>query len=847
MKWRLFFSGTQSAGWLAAAVISVVMATALCLWLLKVERRMVSATAGRLLTGLRIAVFAMLLLTMLQPVLTRRQDVSQQERLVVAVDASGSMDTQDRHAASAEKLRWAQALGMLGSERSAELIAGWVTALENRQEPDWLGSGKSPATAEEETLANARRQQVTSAMEELGEMTRLEFSERLLQSQPLQLLTRLSEEFSLDVRLFASKQQPIADKQFSQALQADRSELQPEATDIVQVLNSAVADSDGHRLKAVVLLTDGRQTVPADALSEARRMGTLGIPVYCIPVGSQLPPRDLSVTSVDCPETVFVNDVAHAVSVLNTAGFEGQELTVRLEQNGKVIDQQTITPAGDSAVVRFRIPSTEVGQQQYQISTDVAPGEISADNNQRTMDIQVVDNKARVMLMDGDARWEFRYLKNLLERDDQIELQTVLTQQPWMQLLNEPFIERSLPDDAVFQEKLTATDVLILGDMAPEQLSEAAVEHIEKAVSQDGLTVVVIPGKRHMPHRFQSNVLNALLPVEHFQQRLAEQFAATDAESEPTVFQLVPTSDGAQLPMFQLIGAASPESSVSPLFGSFDALPGHTWLYTATPRLSATVWATSRISRSEAPSEATIVHQYYGFGQVVWMGVDSTWRWRRRAGDSLHHRFWGQLIRWATRNKAAAGDDRVRFTLSDIAVDQTETVEVVARWNSQFLQQLGGGIVEAVITQEIPPADNPGAGNEKIVVLQSDPAVPERFTGRLPKLTPGNWRVRLRVRDSQLSIGDQISSMIVVRPQVSAELATVSCNREFLHQLADLSGGAVIEPFRAEQLLQLIKPDETTANNRLEERTLWDHWALLVLFFALLMSEWVLRKLNGLP
>src|SRR5262249_12955584 len=52
--------------------------------------------------------------------------------------------------------------------------------------------------------------------------------------------------------------------------------------------------------------------------------------------------------------------------------------------------------------------------------------------------------------------------------------------------------------------------------------------------------------------------------------------------------------------------------------------------------------------------QSMIVRQPYGRGQVLFVGLDSTWRWRYRIGDTYHHRFWGQVIRWAS-------SDYVRF------------------------------------------------------------------------------------------------------------------------------------------------------------------------------------------
>ena len=94
----------------------------------------------------------------------------------------------------------------------------------------------------------------------------------------------------------------------------------------------------------------------------------------------------------------------------------------------------------DSARVVFEVPANVPGRFDYRLETDIQPGELREDNNNRDVSLQVVDHKARVLLVDGDARWEFRYLKNLLDRDKQVEPDTVLLHQPFLGLLNRPYI-----------------------------------------------------------------------------------------------------------------------------------------------------------------------------------------------------------------------------------------------------------------------------------------------------------------------------------------------------------------------------------------------------------------------
>lgn len=834
MKWRLLFSGTDSLPWTALVLCTSLAALALSCWLLRLERRMVSRSVGWTLLTLRCSLLTLLLLTLLQPVLTRQFDQRLQNKVVVAVDGSDSMETRDSHATLAEKLRWAQALGMLGNDETRPLIERWAAAADAGQEPPWLGTDLPPQTPAETAAAAARRDQVMASLSEFEQMPRTEFARRLLAAKPTELLENLRKTLPVDLRLFATEQQQTTPPQLAQMLQQNRRQLRPEATDAIGLLQNTLAEESAGQIRGFILLSDGRQTAPADVAGTADLLAMINVPVYAIPIGSGLQPRDLSVASIDAPEAVFLKDQALVRAVLGTAGFEGEELTVRLEAAGNIIQQQTITPAADSTTVSFSLPADQPGRFDYVITSDPRPGELRNDNNSRSFSLKVVDNKARVLLLDGDARWEFRYLNNLLERDRQVEATTILFRQPWLEILNQPALQNTLPPAVAFRELLASTDLLIIGDLNPAEADPQTWQMVEEAVTRDGLTVVIIPGRKYMPLAHQSEILTAMLPVTEVRQKLAEQFLASAPGSEQTAFRLTLTPAAQNLPMFQL--QADPGSRDT----SLAKLPGHPWIASGTPKPGAAVWATAAIPGLAAQSDPVIVQQDYGFGQIVWLGLDSTWRWRRRAGDEWHYKFWGQLIRWAARSKAAAGNNSIRMSVSDVIVDETESPEVVVRWDRRLLPQVMNAVISVI-------AEQPGTDTAPLITrLQQSPEMPERSTARLPRLPPGNWNLRLQVENTPVEIPPNLQTELIVRQQVSAELADVSCNRTLLKQLAEQSGGELIEPWNVARIAQLLQPVDQP-QQKLLERSLWDHWLLIVLFCTLLMAEWVVRRINGLP
>ena len=858
MNWRLIFSGAKSPAWVLFAMLSVVAVLLLSVWLMRLERRMVSRNVGRVLLSLRIAVLAVMLTLLLQPVLTTQLDVTQRGRVIVAIDASQSMEIHDANAPLGEKLRWAQALGMLGNQETDSLIQQWVASADAGEEPNWLGNAQPPQTPAEQSAAEARKRQVNSTLEELAQMPRTEFVRRLLQSQPRDLLQKLQGLIGVDVRLFATEQKAATSEELASLLQSERIELLPGNTDVLNVLQAVTAEDGAGEVRGIVLLTDGRQSVPGDLTSATQLLSSLGVPVYAIPIGSRIPPRDLSIASVDVPEAIFLNDKAQIQATLATFGFEGEELTVRLERDGKTLEEKKLADSADSAVATFAVPSTETGRFDYRIVADRKDGELRDDNNSRDVTLHVVDNKARVMLLDGDPRWEFRYLKNLLERDKQVDSSVVLFRQPYLNLLDDSYIASKLPPLDAFALELAKTDLLIIGDVLAENVEPGVWELVEKAVSRDGLTVVVIPGRQSMPHGFQSKILASLLPVKEFNPRVAEQFQKSALDSPATSYHLKLSPDAFHLPMFQL------SDNMTLRDPTLTDLPGHQWIYGGVPKAGATLWASSRISGDSGAAVPTIVHHDYGFGQVVWMGIDSTWRWRMRSGDARHYRFWGQLIRWAARNKSAAGNDDVRMTLSDTVIGESEQIDAVVRWNPERLKELQGATIKVVATPIVAKTDlktdtdmktktgGSVAANENsstltqfTAALEASQDSLERFRGRVPKLAPGLWQIELQVTGGTLNLEQSIRTELLVRKEESTELANVSCNRALLRQLAGMTGGEMIEPWNTDRLVSLLRPDDHAAQE-VQERTLWDQWWVLIVLFSLMMTEWVIRKLNGL-
>ncbi len=65
---------------------------------------------------------------------------------------------------------------------------------------------------------------------------------------------------------------------------------------------------------------------------------------------------------------------------------------------------------------------TAPGRVTLTVEVAPVPGELDESNNVRTFEIDVREERLRVLLVEGAPRWEYRYLRNALVRDPGVEV-----------------------------------------------------------------------------------------------------------------------------------------------------------------------------------------------------------------------------------------------------------------------------------------------------------------------------------------------------------------------------------------------------------------------------------------
>ena len=750
----------------------------LCLY--RYELHLVRRYAAISLLTVRLLVIVLLWCVVgLQPIVARFSTEDLPGRVLVAVDRSNSMGVPDPQRTPLEKLRLARALKLrTTADRPTDAeLDSWITHYEAKGikiEPAWVAVNEAVEAPERRRLLTKERRALHDQVcAQVDKLTRTEIARALLTADGGGFLPAVTARHKVELLGFHKDAWDVKPDQVEDLFRppaAAAGDPQASFTDLRLPLLRALERSgpDRGRILGVVLLTDGQHNWGPSPVGKAIELRDRKVPVFPVALGARLPPPDVAVVEVKAPANVFKGVDANIEARIRVSGLPAQDVIVELLQGGKVMDPEhtkTLRHDGTDRVyaVRFQARMDQIGTQVLDVKARPASKdtrEVNEDNNHGTAVVRVARDKARVLLVDGEARWEYHYLTNALRRDRSMEPEGVVFQQPRLGKISEPELEKSgnprltlpvVPPDGGGKsgmeppDPLVKYDCIILGDVAPEQLPLVDRRRLEKYVAERGGTLVLLAGKRFMPLGFldaaaEDDPLLKMLPVQQ-----------PRAVSPLGGFPVTLTHEGSVTPYLQM--DPEPEKSAS----RWAALPRHYWGVVGRIRPGAVSLAyvaddAAGPAAASAPgsketlenTQALIARQNYGFGRVLFVGLDSTWRWRFKVGDTYHHRFWGQVARWAASDKLLPGGNRyVRFGSREPLYRQGREVDVVARLAEEVPRLAPGTLAGARIYRQNPDGKEDAVALVPLVRGDAQPRVLEGLVEA--NLPPGQYRIELEI------------------------------------------------------------------------------------------------------
>lgn len=604
--------------------------------------------------------------------------------------------------------------------------------------------------------------------------------------------------------------------------------------------------SRDHGVVGVVLITDGQSTGGAIQPAEmALKLRQQGIPLLTVGVGNPDPPKNIRVTHLDVSDTVLVGDRVTFDATVESEGEGVSERPVRVELllDGEVVETEQVELVGNGIKQQVRIEHRPQRQGDFTVSVrvEVLEGELFEDDNIFGRPLKVLEEKIKVLYVEGPPRKEYRFLKNSLIRDPTMEAQVFLL---WADQHYRQPSSPGLPPLVRFpetEEELFPYHVIILGDVLPtggdtpdKKLTRKQLELIQRFVADAGGGVIFIAGDQANPRLYRDTPLEPLLPVEIPE---ADRTGVTARIFErPFNVKLNPAQK--DHPILRLDN--DPEVNRR-LWENDDGieenhLPGF-YRYFQAYKLKAGALALAHHPDDEHPIYGKAIiyaTQNYGKGRVFYTAVDQAWRWRPGVDNLYLYRFYGQAVRFVSTGRLLGQTPRYNLVTDKRVYTIGEKILLDAR----------------VFDANMKPVTEPEILSFHSVKGREEGPVLPITLEQYPANGPGAYRGNLiagQLGTHEFWLGSEVERLAFKTVTVEVpplEYRNPRMNREGLVQLATLSEGKYYELHQFDEVVEYLKSAARPREIPVDEtqNDLWDESWVLLLFTGLISTEWILRK-----
>ena len=779
---QVFFARPLPTPWMVLVFIAVMV------WSIYLYRRSWGLQPWlRYTLGIaRLVVLTLIVVALFEPMAVFRETETQQRGLPVLLDVSESMSIKD-------------------PRKRPEDLADAATAL----------NLLVPAAGEDVTLNldTKQRQSIASA-------SRLNLATQLLAQNGRPVLESVAAGTDVSYHSFGNETRLISDNDTLPSGVAQQLSATDPQTSIAGALE-AVTKSGGTLPAGIVLLSDGIETGSSQrAESVLQDLGARGIPVYPVPFG--LPdPDDVSIRNLVMQEVAYSGDRVPVRVQLQSKGYEKRTARLSVLLNGRSVSTRTVLFEGGLQFedIDFRVDVYEKGAVQIDVRIEPFDDEVSAENNQAERSIRVVNEKINVLYIEGNARWEYRYLRAILKRDPRINATFIASNVgPEVARNSTEHIER-FPNR---REEAFQYDLVILGDVDSAFFREEELTLLEELVRDRGASLLMLCGPMHSPRSYAGTPVQSMLPV---------RFEA-EAQWEEVAESVYPvlTPEGRSSLVMTLENEPELNDRIWSRMAPMDHLPP-----LVGPKAGATVLAVLSDSVDRGQGYPLVAWQRYGTGKCMSIATDRLWRLRYKTGDKYHWRVWSQCIQFMTLSRLMGEHKRIRL----------ETDRSIYPAGSQCR------VYAHVLDDNFDPVVQPrfdvfvtglsGTQARQRISLRPDRSHPGLYEGYFAPPSPGRYRLESNEDDQPISNTTEFQIA-----DDNRELANTNIDLDYLKRIANLTGGECLSIQEFSKLATLIQQQPVTSTVR-SERSLWDNGWMVLLLVGLLGIEWIQRRRHDLP
>ena len=584
-------------------------------------------------------------------------------------------------------------------------------------------------------------------------------------------------------------------------------------TSLAENLGAVLSEARFSPLAAVILSSDGADTSGGITVEELADIAAFGVPLHTIGVGRERMPEDLELTEVLLPAAALPGSTVSARITVRHDGAAASRVKVYDGDSLLLSEPLQLRADASSSTSWIDIELADEGYRALSFVLEPLAGEQELRNNSQTQLIEVREQRFQILYLEGEPRWEYKFLRRAVAGDSDLSIKSLLRVSPnkfYRQGLDSPEqLEDGFPRS---RDELFAYDALIIGSVEAASLTASQQQLIHDFVSERGGSLLLLAGPNGLGNGGwgQSGIAAALpaqLPAAGRNSFYRKQVPVTLTPHGNDTRMLHFTGDSdrnrqawRELPAladFQLIGNMKP---------------------------AAVALLSMRTEFGELP---LLVRQAYGRGASYILASGGTWRWQMSlpVDDQRHETFWRQLLR-ALVNSAPA-----RVSLRAIATPGNTEISLRAEFRDDAFRPVDDVTVAAVVSHRDGQTES----------LSLAPSMEEAgvYRATFSPLAAGAHYV-----EAVAARNDEPVQTVRAAFHHTAEQAEhfgFRKNRALLQRLSESTGGRYLEGRDIAALPDLIRYSSAGVTEQ-ELRPIWDAPAVFLLLLMLKSSEWLLRR-----
>jgi hypothetical protein len=656
---------------------------------------------------------------------------------------------------------------------------------------------------------------------DMGKASRYEAMVKALADNKSGLARQLRDDY--DLRFYSF------DKDFRQtSLRQLASKEHPdgEETRIAEALLNLAKSNPDKRLRSVLLLSDGRSN-EIDSLGSVRSVGrylrSMNVPIWSVPIGTSVEAKDVYVTARLSSNFIFVDQPASVHVSLAGTGYTDWNPKVNLYREDKYVTSSQVNLRNGTGSVTFPIREDRRGVIQYRVEVEPLVGESDLTNNERSLIARVIDERTRVLVVEGGPHWDSKFLLRALRADTNVEVTSIfhINQRKTFAVVEK------ISEDKVFsktespgiqmprtRDELFKYDCIFLGKDIQQAFTSSELELLRDYLTDRGGSIVFFRGKPYSDH---SPALAGIEPVEWATETLKDvRFALTAQGKTSPIFNYDPHDRPSDVIIRQLPSMTSVTK-------------------VANEKSLAVVLAETKGDR-RGGEIATVAYQRYGKGKVMSIGASGLWQWGFLPGDlqeydDVYGRFWGQMIRWLVSDSEFLPGQDISFVIDKNNCKPGDTVHLGVR--AKLVDKLQyKPWVELIAPDGTRTSLTPELERESTNVY-------------VARHTPDQQGEYKAVLHNNIGEPEQDTLRFTVYHD-SIETRYISSDREFLDQLSHTTGGESLELAELGTLPEKVRIFEKLSCMRTKPRDIWDRLSVFSVLVSLLGVEWFIRRASGL-